>query len=340
MSDTILRRYGEATTVDFELWNTTGTALKTDAAHASGDTKLMKDEGAEANTTNGFVDEGQTYSLALTSTEMQAARVVLIVVDQTSPVWLDKVIRINTYGHPSAQHPEMGIKLPGQGVLQAGSTNTTAVLAAAESYDDDDLNGMTIFNVTKKEARLIVDSVGSTDTVTLDPAVASAWASGDQYAVLPSAPAPTDSLYVEPVNVTYWAGVGTEATDAALATPPTNFNLLAINGSGRVTAGAVIGDVQGHVQGDVQGNVDGSVGSVATGGITEASFATTAELAALPGTGALGPFAMLRYLYQKFRFKEDATASAQKMYKADGSTALETRTVADDGTTFTRSIGT
>lgn len=96
--------YGAALTVDFSLYQTTGTDLKTDAAHASGDTKVMKDEGNEANTTNGFVDEGQGYSIALTASEMTAARVVLYVVDQGTKAWIDHCIVIDTYGNASAQH--------------------------------------------------------------------------------------------------------------------------------------------------------------------------------------------------------------------------------------------
>lgn len=34
------------------------------------------------NITNGFVDEGQGYSITLTATEMEGARIVVYVVDQ------------------------------------------------------------------------------------------------------------------------------------------------------------------------------------------------------------------------------------------------------------------
>lgn len=105
MADHYLRKYGEATTIPFELYEVDGVDLRVDAAHASGDTKIMKDEGAEANTSNGFIDEGQGYSIAPDATEMSAARQVIYIVDQTNPkVWLDKVLIIETYSHASAQH--------------------------------------------------------------------------------------------------------------------------------------------------------------------------------------------------------------------------------------------
>lgn len=104
MQGTFLRKYGVETTVDFTLFETDGVDFKVDAVHASGDTKVMKDEGAEANTSNGFVDRGQGYSITLTATEMQAARAVVYIVDQATKAWLDTSIVIETYGNASAMH--------------------------------------------------------------------------------------------------------------------------------------------------------------------------------------------------------------------------------------------
>jgi len=104
MQGVFLRKYGVETTLNFQLYETDATDLKTDAAHASGDTKIMKDEGAEANTTNGFTDEGQGYSIVLTATEMQAARIVVYVVDQGTKAWLDTALVVETYGNASAMH--------------------------------------------------------------------------------------------------------------------------------------------------------------------------------------------------------------------------------------------
>jgi len=100
-----LRKYGESATIIFDLFEVDGVDFRVDAAHASGDTVIMKDEGAEANTTNGFTDEGNGYSIVLTATEMEAARIKVYIIDQTATkVWLDTSITIETYGHASAQH--------------------------------------------------------------------------------------------------------------------------------------------------------------------------------------------------------------------------------------------
>jgi len=104
MQGPFLRKYGVETKITFVLFETDGVDFKVDAAHASGDTKIMKDEGAEANTANAFVDEGQGYSITLSATEMEAARNVVYVVDQGTKAWLDTAIVVETYGNASAMH--------------------------------------------------------------------------------------------------------------------------------------------------------------------------------------------------------------------------------------------
>ena len=104
MSKIILRKYGEATTIPFPLFEINGIDFKIDAVYVSGDVKLMKDEGAEDNVSSGFTDEGQGNTQPLNATEMEFARGVLYIVDQGTKAWLDTNIIIETYGHASAQH--------------------------------------------------------------------------------------------------------------------------------------------------------------------------------------------------------------------------------------------
>ena len=105
MQGPYLRKRGNQTTINFQLYNTDGKEFKSDANFEAGDVKIMKDEGDQANTTYLPTDEGQGYSLILAGSEMQAARIVVYVADQTSPkVWLDTAIVIETYGTDSAQH--------------------------------------------------------------------------------------------------------------------------------------------------------------------------------------------------------------------------------------------
>lgn len=100
-----LRKYGEAGTINFPLFESDGINFRSDAAFEAGDLKIMKDEGAEGNTSNLPTDEGQGYSEVLTAAELTAKRIVIYLVDQTGiKIWLDDYIIIETYGHANAMH--------------------------------------------------------------------------------------------------------------------------------------------------------------------------------------------------------------------------------------------
>ena len=114
-----LREYGVEATINFELYEIDGVDLRVDAVDAGSDCNIMKDEGDEATCANDFADEGNGYSLVLTATEMQAARIVLYIIDTATKVWLDKVIAIETYGDSSAQHA-MNLNDSNRGVPRLG----------------------------------------------------------------------------------------------------------------------------------------------------------------------------------------------------------------------------
>jgi len=149
MQGPYLRKYGEATTITFSLWEVDGVDLRVDASFATGDMKIMKDEGAEANMASAFVDEGQGYSIACTATEMTAARCVIYAVDSATKVWLDETIHIETYGHASAQHAfdldtavqsvtvsdKTGFSLVVTGLDAIVSTGTGAIEIAKATWD-------------------------------------------------------------------------------------------------------------------------------------------------------------------------------------------------------------
>lgn len=102
----VLRKYGEAATIVFPLVDR-GTLdfESTPVTFAAGDVKIIKNEGAAANTTNLPAHEGNgIYSLALTATEMQAARIAITLIDTATKTWEDQAIILSTYGNASGQH--------------------------------------------------------------------------------------------------------------------------------------------------------------------------------------------------------------------------------------------
>lgn len=103
------------------------------------------------------------------------------------------------------------------------------------------------------------------------------------------------------------------------------------------------------------GSLTGSVGSVATGGITSASFAADAissaavsaaavakiwaqamtELSAVPGVTS-DALSALSFVFEMTRNKIEQNSTTQTVYKDDGSTTLATSTITDSAGTYTR----
>lgn len=100
----LIREYGVATTIYFPLIDagTQNFAVSGDYTHASGDTKISKDGGAAANTTNApaaiTMGNGAMWELDLTATEMQAKTIVITIIDAATKAVEDQMIVIETYG--------------------------------------------------------------------------------------------------------------------------------------------------------------------------------------------------------------------------------------------------
>jgi len=93
-------QYGVETTVYFTLHDAADADIRyLSYVHAAGDSKVSKDGGAFANTSNA-VDVTQSatglYALTLTATEMQATRVVVAIQDQGSEAFKPLEIQVLT----------------------------------------------------------------------------------------------------------------------------------------------------------------------------------------------------------------------------------------------------
>jgi hypothetical protein len=102
----VFRKYGVAASFLFPLIDAGAQDFEsTPVTFVAADCQISKDGGAFANTgcIPWHVGNG-VYAASLTSTEMQAARVALTVIDAATKAWEDQAIIIGTYGHASAQH--------------------------------------------------------------------------------------------------------------------------------------------------------------------------------------------------------------------------------------------
>ena len=128
----VLKKYGVETTIYFPLITRGAIDFKVGAAWVAGDSTISKDGGNWANTaTFTEVNGGGVYGIVLTAVQMQAAEIVVRIIDQTSPkVWEDQAVQVQTYGHASAAMPfDLGTALQTVDVLQiSGSANAADAL--------------------------------------------------------------------------------------------------------------------------------------------------------------------------------------------------------------------
>jgi len=101
------RKYGVEAVVEFPLVEFGATDFEaTPVAFVAGDTTTIKDGASDGNSDNApaHITKG-LYKITIAAGEMEAARVQILIIDQTSPkAWEDQAITIETYGHASAQH--------------------------------------------------------------------------------------------------------------------------------------------------------------------------------------------------------------------------------------------
>jgi len=105
----LLAKYGVQTSFRFAVIKSASSNLAAsgDWTPATGDTKISKDGGNVANTSNNPSAVGGTgsvlWSITLTAAELQAAEIVIQIVDSATKAIEDQTLVIYTYGHASAK---------------------------------------------------------------------------------------------------------------------------------------------------------------------------------------------------------------------------------------------
>ena len=197
----VLRKYGAATTVLFPLVDRDAIDFEsTPVSFVAADTQISKDEAAFANTGSTPAHEGNgMYSLALTATEMQAARIMVTCIDSATKVWEDQAILINADPVPADvqevhgnETAALGLEVLGSYHLlsvqksQAGSSGTSIKLSASEPSTDDYWNHHFIrfsIGAVAGEIRRIDDYDGTTKVATIDRAFSNGDPGTDLYVI-------------------------------------------------------------------------------------------------------------------------------------------------------------
>lgn len=162
-----LRKYGIATTIIFPLVSFTSTRadFSTSITFAAGDARITKDESTleNCNSTAVHILAG-LYRLALSSTETNAARIGILIIDSTTKVWEDQAILIETYGSTLGQHSVDIDSSDGRMVSQVAGLNIGVITSTSIAADALLSTG---FGTGALTARVIAaDAIGSTQLAT------------------------------------------------------------------------------------------------------------------------------------------------------------------------------
>lgn len=184
MADIYWRKYGVAPIIYRPLQTRDLMDWKAAPTLAAGDVQVSIDDGAwtaieGAGTFSDYVvvDPAAGIQVKIMPSVAQLTAKILAIkfVDQTATKeWEDDYFTIETYGHPSAQHP-YDFSIPNKGftnviranTAQAGSTTSTLVLDSSASAVDDFYNGRLVFitgGTGANQMALITDYTGSSKT--------------------------------------------------------------------------------------------------------------------------------------------------------------------------------
>lgn len=316
----ILRKYGVQTTIRFPLIkrNVLDLAATADYTPATGDTKISKDGGNFANTTNNPAAVGGTgsvgWTLTLTATEMQAAQIAIQIVDAATKAVEDQFILISTYGNASAEHAfdlDSAVVTPADGsitaaviadgAIDAGAIATGAITSA--KFAAGAIDAAAIATDAIDADALKADAVGEIADGVWDEAQAGHVGAGSFGKYLdtevsgvgggtpPTAAEVADAVWDEATAGHAGAGTaGKRLTDTG-STVDTNLDTT-VSSRGTATAAAVAGvqadtdDIQSRLPAAlVSGRIDASVGAMAAGVITATAIANGALTAAKAATG-------------------------------------------------------
>lgn len=153
----LLAKYNTQTTFVFPVVKraVVDLAVSADWTPATGDTKVSKDGGNVANTTNNPAAVGGTgsalWSLTLTATELSAAEVVVQIVDSATKAIEDQVLRIYTFGNSGAKIPfdfSDTVRAGLTGIANAAAGASGGLLISGSNSGTTTLGALTVTGAT------------------------------------------------------------------------------------------------------------------------------------------------------------------------------------------------
>lgn len=114
----------------------------TPVTFAAGDSKISKDGGAFANTTNLPTHEGNgIYSIQLTVAEMSAGIIVVTIIDTATKAWEDQSLIFQTINNASAEIPNKWADVKEWDSVTITGTEPPTAAANADAVWDEAVSG-------------------------------------------------------------------------------------------------------------------------------------------------------------------------------------------------------
>ena len=124
-----LAKYGEQFIFYIPLVTAGSTAYQSSPTLASGDVTIKKDDGSSVNLAALPTASGVDVKVIISALELQAKQIRILFEDVAGAEWESDFFVISTYGHASAQHPNIGITMRG--------TDDAALESTLESISGD-----------------------------------------------------------------------------------------------------------------------------------------------------------------------------------------------------------
>lgn len=308
---------------------------------ATGDAKVSKDGGALANlaTLPSVIGSSAIVQIDLSSSEMTADNVAVLLSDASGAQWCDLMINLQT---AALQFDELATAAALDAVDNFLDTEVAAILAAVDTE---------IAAIKAKTDNLPSDPADDSDIDAqlaaiagyLDTEITAIKAKTDN---LPSDPADDSDIdaqlaaiaaYLDTEIAAILAAVDTEVaaikakTDNLPAAPAAEGSAMTL-AANAVNASALAADAVAEIQ---SGLSTLSAAQVNAEVVDALSVDTYAELTSVP-SAVTSPLNMLRFLYLALRNKRITSATQDKIRNDTDSADVATAILDDNGTTFTR----
>lgn len=140
--------YGVQNEFPFEIWSSDGLSVDVDESDDGNDAIVLCNAGTETESANTYTDEGSSYSIILSATEMQC-ETITVIIDEA----VDTIFYVQTYGNASARNVSIPNAAPG----------SAGALLVAGNNDDFNVTN----NVSLADGLTIARSSSNTSALTL-----------------------------------------------------------------------------------------------------------------------------------------------------------------------------